>query len=164
MTEEAATAVPEGLIDPVGAAERAEASVAPRPAPRWVGPVFAAAAAATVPWVVYLAMSLPRTVRLHDRTAWVGFDILLVLMLGITAFLAWRGRPQVALAATATATMLTVDAWFDVLTSDGVDRVVAAALAVVELALAGVCLWIALHAGTVIARRIAALAHRHQDG
>lgn len=134
-----------------------------RPTPRWVAPLFAAFAAGTVPWVVYLAYSLPKTVRVHDRTAWVGFDILLILVFATTAYLAWRGRPWVVLTATATATMLVVDAWFDLLTSKGVELAVAVGTAVVELSLAGVCVWIALHAGTIIRHRLAALARRHPD-
>jgi hypothetical protein len=166
MADEAVTAAPDGAVRPgqPAAAQAPAERDAPRPTPTWVAPVFAGLAALTVPWVVFLAASLPRTVRVHDRTAWVGFDILLVLMLGVTAYLAWRGRPRVALAAVATATMLAIDAWFDVLTSrDGMDRAVAVGMAVMELTLAAVCVWIALHAGAVVRRRIAALARRHQD-
>jgi hypothetical protein len=162
--DDAVGAVPGGAVDDARTQPPVPPAGQPRFAPRWVAPVFAVLAAVTVPWVVYLGTSLPRTVRLHDRTAWVGFDILLVIMLGLTAYLAWRGRPRVALAATATATMLVVDAWFDVLTSrDGMDRAVAIGMAVIELTLAVVCAWIALHAGTVVRRRVAALARRHPD-
>lgn len=132
-----------------------------RTAPRWVAPGFAFAAIVTVPWIVYLAFSLPRTERVHERAAWVGFDIGLVIMLGLTAFLAWRGRPKVALAATATATMLVVDAWFDVLTSrSGTDQAMALALSVVEIGLAIVCVWIALHAVSVVRTEITELLRR----
>ena len=129
--------------------------------PSWVAPAFAFAAIVAVPWIVYLAFTLPHTERVYDRTAWVGFDIGLVIMLGWTAFLAWRGQPKVALTATATATMLVVDAWFDVLTSrSGADRVTALALSVVEIGLAIVCVWIAFHAASVVRTRIADLLHR----
>jgi hypothetical protein len=41
------------------------------------------------------------------------------------------------------ATLLVCDAWFDVLTSSGRDRLVSLSLAlVVELPLAGFCLWL----------------------
>jgi hypothetical protein len=120
------------------------------------------AAVFTVPWVVFLGATLPGSVKVNDRLAWVGFDVALVVMLAVTAYLAWRGRPKVALAATALATMLAVDAWFDVNTSPaGVERKIAIGLAVVEVALAGVCLWIALHAATVVRRRLEDLA-RHE--
>jgi hypothetical protein len=134
-----------------------------RTAPRWVAPAFLVAVLAVLPWIGYLAATLPRTVRIHDRTAWVGFDVGLVLLLGLTSFLAWRGRPRVALAAVATATMLVMDAWFDVLTSRrGVEREIASGMAVVELTLAGICLWISFHAAAVTRRRYEYLERRHR--
>ncbi len=132
-----------------------------RAVPRWVAPAFALCAVVTVPWIVYLAFSLPNTVRVHDRAAWVGFDIALMAMLGLTAFLAWRGQARVALAAIATATMLVVDAWFDVWTSKrGADRDLAFAMTFVELGLAALCVWLAVHAAAVVRRRISVLARR----
>jgi hypothetical protein len=117
--------------------------------PRWVAPVFAVLAVGTVPWVVYLAVSLPRHATfVHYRGVWVGFDLALVAVLATTAVLAWRGTPRVTIAATAAATMLFVDAWFDVLTTPrGIDRWLAVLLAgVAEIPLALICLWIALRA------------------
>jgi hypothetical protein len=135
-----------------------------RPVPRWVAPAFALLAISLVPWIGYLAVSLPYTTRVHDRTAWVGFDIMLMIMLALTAFLAWRGIARVALAATATATMLVVDAWFDVFTSArAADLVHALLLSVVELSLAAVCLWIALHAASVVRTRMRDLVRRDID-
>ncbi len=131
--------------------------------PPWVGPAFAVLAFGTAPWVVLLAARLPRhTTFTNYRTAWVGYDVGLMGALASTGYLAWRGRPQVALTSTVTATMLVVDAWFDVLTSAaGPARRQALALAgLVELPLAGACLWIARHAGQVIEHRAAALARR----
>jgi len=62
--------------------------------------------------------TLPRHATFtHYRGVWVGFDIGLIGVLATTAVLALRGRPQVVLAATAAATMLLVDAWFDVMTT-----------------------------------------------
>jgi hypothetical protein len=121
----------------------------------WVAPLFAVLGAATIPWTVYLGVSLPDHSRTHNyRAAWVGFDIMLVLALLLTAFLAWRGRRSVALVAASTATMLLLDAWFDVLTSDRGDMasaVVSALLA--EIPLSILCGWIALHADRVAERR-----------
>jgi hypothetical protein len=134
------------------------------PVPRWVAPGFALAAVCTVPWVVFLATSLPATSRVNDRLAWVGFDIGEVVMLVITAYLAWRGKPTVALAATALATMLVVDAWFDVNTSTaGAERDIALGFAVLEVSLAAVSLWIAFHAAAVARRRIGDLARREAE-
>ncbi|GHJ15705.1 MULTISPECIES: hypothetical protein [unclassified Micromonospora] len=134
-----------------------------RPAPRWVAPTFVALAVLTLPWIGYLAFTLPRhQVTVHYRAAWVGFDLGLVALLGLTAWHAYRGNRQVVLAAAATATMLAVDAWFDVTTTPpGPDLVVSVVLAVlVELPLAGVCLWIARHGDRMVQRRLRQLAVR----
>jgi hypothetical protein len=132
------------------------------PAPRWVAPVFAVLGAATIPWTAHLAMSLPAQAHTHNyRVAWVGFDIMLIVFLLFTAYAAWRGRPFVCLLAASTATMLVVDAWFDVATSRRSDVPSAILSAVlVELPLAVVCGWIALHADRVIERRLRQLARR----
>jgi hypothetical protein len=131
--------------------------------PWWVGPAFAILALGTVPWVIFLAVTLPRHATFaHYRGVWVGFDTALVIVLALTGYLAWQGRPQVALSATAAATMLLVDAWFDVMTTPRghgwLLSVVLAAL--IELPLAAICLWIGLHASVVIEHRVVLLARR----
>jgi hypothetical protein len=134
-----------------------------RTVPWWVGPAFAVLAVGTIPWVVFLAVTLPRHATFHHyRGVWVGFDLGLVAVLATTAVLAWRGRPQVTMAATAAATMLFVDAWFDVLTTPrGRELVVSVVLAgAVELPLAMICLWIALRASQVTEGRAIVLAPR----
>ncbi len=131
--------------------------------PWWVGPAFAVLAVGTVPWVVFLAVTLPHhTTFAHYRAVWVGFDTGLIGVLATTAVLALWGRSQVALAATAAATMLFVDAWFDVLTTPaGGGLVISLLLAVcVEIPLALICVWIALHASLVIEARVVRLARR----
>lgn len=134
-----------------------------RPVPRWVAPLFVALAGLAIPWTAYLAATLPRhVVTRHYRGAWVGFDLALMALLLATAYLAYRGNRHVAMAATATATMLAVDAWFDVLTSPGRLALVSAVISalLVELPLAVLCLWIALHVDRVVARRMRRLARR----
>ena len=131
--------------------------------PWWVGPAFAVLALGTVPWVIFLAITLPRHATFaHYRGVWVGFDTALVAVLALTAYMAYRGRPWVALSSTAAATMLLVDAWFDVMTTPrGHGLLVSWLLAVVvEVPLAGICLWIAMHAEMVIANRVVVLARR----
>ncbi len=131
--------------------------------PWWVAPAFSVLALGTVPWVIFLAVTLPRHATFaHYRGVWVGFDIGLVAVLALTARLAWRASPHVALAATAAATMLLVDAWFDVLTTPRQHGLVMSiALAVlVEIPLAAICLWIALHASIVIEHRLILLDRR----
>ncbi|MFU8875181.1 hypothetical protein [Micromonospora sp. SL4-19] len=136
-----------------------------RPVPPWVAPTFVVLALITLPWAVYLALTLPRhAVTTHYRAAWVGFDLGLAALLGLTGWYAYRGDRRVVLAATATATMLVVDAWFDVITTAaGRDLVMSVLLAaLVELPLAGVCLWIARHGDQMVARRLRQLAVRAQ--
>ncbi|WP_412735201.1 hypothetical protein [Krasilnikovia sp. MM14-A1259] len=132
------------------------------PAPRWVAPVFAVLGAATIPWTAYLAATLPDHARTQNyRVAWVGFDVMLIVVLLGTAFAAWRGRQIIGPLAASTATMLVVDAWFDMTTSRRVDVPAAVLSAVlIELPLAAVCTWIALHVDQVVEQRIRQLARR----
>ena len=91
-----------------------------------------------VPWIGYLAVSLPRRYVAHnwDRT-WVGFDVLLLAMLLLTAVLGLRRRPLAVLTGFATGLLLVCDAWFDVMTADADDIVLSLVTAVVvELPLA----------------------------
>ncbi len=86
--------------------------------PRWVAPLFLVLSIGLLPWIVYLAFSLPtREVANHYRTSWVGFDVFLVIVMARTAWLGFKGRRQVELTAVVTATLLIVDAWFDVTTA-----------------------------------------------
>ncbi len=81
----------------------------------------------------------------HWDIAWAGFDVALALLLLAVAVAASRRSPWFEGAATAAATLLFVDAWFDVLTSSTrAEFVVAASQAVlVELPLAALCLLLA---------------------
>jgi hypothetical protein len=122
---------------------------------RWIIPVYALLAVALVPWVVWLAWTLPeRSVSAHYRLGWVGFDVLLCGALARTAWLAWRRSPFVVNVASATAALLVVDAWFDVTTSPGGQDLLVSAVAAlaVELPLAVFSLVIAARAQIQIAR------------
>jgi hypothetical protein len=89
--------------------------------------LYTAAALALLPWIAYLAVTLPkRNLDLHYRAAWVGFDILLAFAIIRTAYMAFRIDERVQLSATATATLLIVDAWFDVTTSSSRSEFLAA--------------------------------------
>jgi hypothetical protein len=80
--------------------------------------IYLIVAAGLVPWIVYLAITLPRrNLEHHYRTTWVGFDILLVVALASAAYLAFRMDARVQFPATTAATLLVVDAWFDITTS-----------------------------------------------
>ncbi|HEY5184861.1 MAG TPA: hypothetical protein VIM19_08175 [Actinomycetes bacterium] len=124
----------------------------PAPAPRWVGPSFIVLAALTVPWIGVLAVTLPKHQYTgHYRMAWVGFDVLLVIMLARTGRVALRGRDSVQIPAVMTGTLLVVDAWFDVMTSHGQGQMLSAfgSALFIELPLAALCFWIARHAERV---------------
>jgi hypothetical protein len=117
----------------------------PRP-PRWAVPLFAVAAMVLVPWVVFLVRILPSEHHAtHWDVAWAGFDGTLALVLLGLAVAAWRRSPWLQTFAAASATMLFVDAWFDILTSSTrTELTVAVAEAVlVELPLAVLSLLVA---------------------
>ena len=106
---------------------------------RCVVELLALAVLGLVPWTVLMALTLPSDYRVHQwRTAWVGFDVLLLAAAGATAVLSRKGHGGAVMAALATAVLLVCDAWFDVSLDFGTPAVWAsAALAVfVELPLA----------------------------
>lgn len=100
--------------------------------------VTAVAAALLVPWTAYLAVSLPdRYVAKAWALTWSGFDVLLIVLLGLTAFFAWKRRMLVVLTSFATGVLLLADVWFDITTSDADDLHLSVASAVlIEIPLA----------------------------
>ena len=123
----------------------------------WIGVLFAAAALVLVPWVVFLVRDLPSNHRsVHWDVAWAGFDIALALLLVGVAVAAWRRSPWLEGASTAAATLLFVDAWFDILTASSRSELIMAVLeaALVELPIAVFCLLLARS----VERRLAAAA------
>jgi hypothetical protein len=129
---------------------------------RWVGPVFALFSVVMVPWIVYVAVSLPsRQLSPDYDLAWAGFDVLLATGLAGSAYFALRRSRYLSAAAAATAAMLVVDAWFDCMTTPGSDRWQSIAFCfLVELPLAAVCLWLSYHTEQIGERRILILQHR----
>jgi hypothetical protein len=123
---------------------------------RWAGPAFALFALILLPWIVYLAYSLPsRQVSADYDVAWAGFDVLLLVALAGTGYFALRRSRYLATTAAATATLLVVDAWFDVMTTLPGQRLEPVAMAVlVELPLASVCVWLSLHTQQLAERRL----------
>ena len=120
--------------------------------------LYTAAAVAMLPWIVYLAETLPkRQFDRHYRAAWVGFDIILVLAITRTAYLAFRLDPKVQFPATATAVLFFVDAWFDVMTSANRSQFLQAVIlaALVEVPAAIFSLYLALQ----VNRRVLERAH-----
>jgi hypothetical protein len=109
-----------------------------------------------VPWIVYLGITLPRLYVAHnwDKT-WVGFDVLLLVMLVATGVLGYLRRQMLSLTAFATGILLLCDAWFDVMTSHGSEVPLSFAMAMlVELPLAVVLIFGGLQVMRVSAARL----------
>lgn len=85
--------------------------------------VSTAAAVALLPWIVYLAATLPQNYTAANwRDTWIGFDVLLVAFLSATAVLGFLHSPLLTVFAFATGVLLLCDAWFDVMTATAGDR------------------------------------------
>jgi hypothetical protein len=131
---------------------------------RWTGPLFTLFAVIMLPWTAYIAATLPsRQFSPHYDVAWAGFDVLLIIALAATGYTALRRSRYLTMAATATAVLLVVDAWFDVMTTPGAQVIQSILLAaLVELPLAGVCVWLSLHTQELAERRIVLLMRRRR--
>jgi hypothetical protein len=107
-----------------------------------------------VPWTLYLGVALPaRHTSQHWDLAWVGFDVALALAFAATGVSIARRSPWAPAAATAVATLLLCDAWFDNVLAGSLHEHVEAALeaGLVEIPLAAACLWLARNAEMTIA-------------
>lgn len=108
----------------------------------WLATALTAGGAGLVPWMIVLATFLPASTRAWNwSAAWTGLDAFEALgLLSTGALLIWRDA-RYHLTAAVTATLLLVDAWFDVTTSaPGAGRIIAIAMAVcLELPVAAVC-------------------------
>ena len=83
-----------------------------------VAACITASAVILLPWIAYLASTLPSTVSAqHWPLAWAGLDSVLAVGLAATGVLAIRRDRRAAFAAVSTATVLLMDGWFDVCTS-----------------------------------------------
>ena len=161
--------------DAEGAADKLDGLVQPADEPenavlidnarvvRWTGPAFVLFSLILLPWTIYLGYSLPsRQVSSHYDVAWAGFDVLLLAVLASTGYFALRRSRYLATVATATATLLVVDAWFDVMTSPPDQLLESVALAVlIELPLASVCVWLSYHTQQLAERRVVLLLRRN---
>lgn len=86
--------------------------------PSWVSFAYTLFALILVPWVIYLAKSLPHHhPQPHYDVAWVGLDASIMVTLFITAILATKKSSLVVLSASAIGALLLVDAWFDLISS-----------------------------------------------
>lgn len=122
---------------------------------RWFPRFLAACCIVLVPWIVLLAVQLPRQyVAGQWRLTWIGFDVALLGALAWSAWTLWRQRPIAVAATVVAATLLLCDAWFDVTTARiGADLAVSVTTAVlVEIPLAGSLLLIFWRVRRVISR------------
>jgi hypothetical protein len=102
---------------------------------------------AMLPWLFVLGTSLPDTIQVSGwSTAWVGLDGAESLALVATGVLLSRRNALAALTAAVTATLVLVDAWFDVTTSaPGRSLAVAVTMAVlIEVPVAVLCTTLAI--------------------
>jgi hypothetical protein len=133
---------------------------------RWTAPLFAACAVLLLPWIVIAGLTLPeRQLSRNFDLAWAGYDVILLIGLASTAITALRRSRRLPIAAAATGSLLTADAWFDVLTTPGGwDLVEAVAMSVLaELPLAAICFWLAWHSQEFAERRIVLLTRRRRS-
>ncbi|ORJ59924.1 hypothetical protein [Mycobacterium simiae] len=73
---------------------------------------------AMIPWLIYLAMTLPDSYIARNWVlTWVGFDVLLVGFMVATAILGYLRRRILMLAAFTSGVLLICDAWFDLMTA-----------------------------------------------
>jgi hypothetical protein len=108
-------------------------------------------ASVLIPWIAYLAASLPKTYSVRAwNVVWIGFDIALALCLAVTGWWVLQRRQVAMFGLIVTATLLCCDTWFDVclawntsgqaaalLTATAVEVPVAAVLAVAAFRILG---------------------------
>jgi hypothetical protein len=111
----------------------------------WVSLVLIALVIVMVPWTLWLSIVLPARHTSHDwDSTWVGFDLVLLTALGLTAAGYRRHWTILPIVASAAGMLLFADAWFDVTLSgaDGASLFLAVAA---EIPVGAFCLWIAWH-------------------
>lgn len=131
--------------------------------------ILTVAAVGETIWTVYLGWRLPHTyVASNWDAAWVGLDVAQVLSFLACAWAAWRHRAILTLYATVAATLLLVDAWFDLTTASRGDFDQSLITLIVEVPSAAALLWVARralvayggHAGPTRVHRNSLPAHR----
>lgn len=131
----------------------------------WIGMLFACCSVVLVPWIAYIALTLPqRELSPNYDIAWAGFDVMLLAATASTAWTVLRRSRWMAMASSWTAGLLVTDAWFDTVTAPrGWDLAQAIAMTLlVELPLAAICLWVAVHATEIAQQRVHVLLRRRR--
>ncbi|OBK21010.1 hypothetical protein A5634_11090 [Mycobacterium asiaticum] len=86
---------------------------------------------AMIPWIGYLAWTLPQKYVAHNwPVTWVGFDILLLGFMAATALLGFKRRQLLILTGFTTGVLLICDAWFDMMTAGPEDAALSVITAV----------------------------------
>jgi hypothetical protein len=92
-----------------------------------------------------VASIVPRTATEHHlRLVWTGLDVIELLGLTWTAWCLWVGSRFVVFAAAFTASFLASDAWTNVISTTNQARIAAGGMAVIELSLASLSVWVAV--------------------
>ncbi len=150
MTTASPTTAPRTTTSGAITSHQERPPTAPAPGNRrrqWLARAFVVAGLGMIPWLVLLATQLPAsTVAAHWSTAWVGLDAMETLGLLATGALLLRRDHRCCLFATVTATLVFVDAWFDVTTSaPGSAQLIAIAMAAfIEVPVSVLCAVLAL--------------------
>jgi hypothetical protein len=130
----------------------------------WVSLVLIALVVVMVPWTLWLSVVLPSRHTSHDwDSTWVGFDIVLLTALALTAAGYRRRWPILPIVASAAGMLLFADAWFDVTLSgaDGASLFLALAA---EIPIGAFCLWIAWHGMQELLARTTSPGDRRAPG
>jgi hypothetical protein len=86
--------------------------------PHWVAALYGLLVLITIPWTVYIGLTLPsKNLSQHWDAAWVGLDIAIAIFLVLNALFSYLESKWLVMSATATTTLLIVDAWFDIITA-----------------------------------------------
>lgn len=137
-----------------------------RPIPRWISLLAAVGLILFIPWIIYLGFTLPSRASADDYDiAWLGFDIAMWAVMVALAYCLVRRKQATSVFAAVTATMLLVDAWFDVVTASGRDEYLLAVVqaAVLEVPLAVVCTWVSVNVERVRSQSFQRLRRRLQN-
>ena len=112
---------------------------------RWIGFALIVIALGMLPWLIILGATLQgqTQVRMWSST-WIGLDCLEIAGLLATATLLVRRKILVVMAATFTATLFFIDAWFDVMLaqagSDWYQAIASAAFGEIPLCIICICI------------------------
>jgi hypothetical protein len=87
---------------------------------KWLGRALMLVAVVLLGWTIYLGSVLRGQVEVRDwQIAWVGLDLMQVTGLAASGVLLARRQRLLSPVAAATGTLLALDAWFDVTTTQG---------------------------------------------